>query len=211
MALEQVQELFDFIEKSPSCFHVIDNVKKTLVEEGFEELFENKKWQLQEGGKYFVTRNLSSIIAFKVPGKDFASFHIIASHSDSPTFKIKDNPEQQVKGKYVQLNTEKYGGMIFSTWFDRPLSVAGRALVKTDKGVETKLVNIDRDLVVIPNLAIHLDRTANDGMKYNPQVNLLPLYGDAASKDTFDKLVAEACGVQEEDLLSTLTCSSTTA
>ena len=203
MALEQVQELFDFIEKSPSCFHVIDNVKKTLVEEGFEELFENKKWQLQEGGKYFVTRNLSSIIAFKVPGKDFASFHIIASHSDSPTFKIKDNPEQQVKGKYVQLNTEKYGGMIFSTWFDRPLSVAGRALVKTDKGVETKLVNIDRDLVVIPNLAIHLDRTANDGMKYNPQVNLLPLYGDAASKDTFDKLVAEACGVQEEDLLST--------
>ena len=109
-----------------------------------------------------------------MPGKDFASFHIIASHSDSPTFKIKDNPEQQVKGKYVQLNTEKYGGMIFSTWFDRPLSVAGRALVKTDKGVETKLVNIDRDLVVIPNLAIHLDRTANDGMKYNPQVNLLP-------------------------------------
>lgn len=103
-----------------------------------------------------------------MPGKDFASFHIIASHSDSPTFKIKDNPEQQVKGKYVQLNTEKYGGMIFSTWFDRPLSVAGRALVKTDKGVETKLVNIDRDLVVIPNLAIHLDRTANDGMKYNP-------------------------------------------
>ena len=156
MALEQVQELFDFIEKSPSCFHVIDNVKKTLVEEGFEELFENKKWQLKEGGKYFVTRNLSSIIAFKVPGKDFASFHIIASHSDSPTFKIKDNPEQQVKGKYVQLNTEKYGGMIFSTWFDRPLSVAGRALVKTDKGVETKLVNIDRDLCSLSQIPICL-------------------------------------------------------
>ncbi len=123
----------------------------------------------QEGGKYFVTRNLSSVIAFKVPTKDFNSFHIVASHSDSPTFKIKDNPEQSVKGKYVQLNTEHYGGMIYSTWFDRPLSVAGRAMVKTDKGVQTRLVNIDRDLLVIPNLAIHMDRTANDGMKYNPQ------------------------------------------
>ena len=95
----------------------------------------------------FVTRNLSSIIAFKVPSKEYRSFHIVASHSDSPTFKIKDHPEQSVKGKYVQLNTERYGGMIYSTWFDRPLSIAGRVLVKTDKGVETRLVNIDRDLL----------------------------------------------------------------
>ena len=202
MSLESVQELFDFIEQSPSCFHVIDNVKKELKNAGFEELCENKKWEIKEGGKYYVTRNLSSIIAFKVPSKDFKSFHIVASHSDSPTFKIKDNPEQSVKGKYVQLNTERYGGMIYSTWFDRPLSVAGRVLVKTDKGVQTRLVNIDRDLLVIPNLAIHMDRTANDGMKYNPQVNLLPLFGDAASKDTFNKLVAEACGVKEEDILA---------
>ena len=126
----------------------------------------------------------------------------MASHSDSPTFKIKDNPEQSIKGKYVQLNTERYGGMIYSTWFDRPLSVAGRVMVKTEKGVQTRLVNIDRDLLVIPNLAIHMDRTANDGMKYNPQTNLLPLFGDAASKDTFDKLVAEACGVKEEDVIA---------
>ena len=194
MALETVHELFDFIENSPSCFHVIDNVKAELKKEGFEELCENKKWEIKEGGKYFVTRNLSSVIAFKVPTKDFKSFHIVASHSDSPTFKIKDNPEQSVKGKYVQLNTERYGGMIYSTWFDRPLSVAGRVMVKTEKGVQTRLV--------IPNLAIHMDRTANDGMKYNPQTNLLPLFGDAASKDTFDKLVAEACGVKEEDVIA---------
>ena len=187
MALEHVQELFDFIQQSPSCFHVIENVKKQLTEQGFEELCENKNWQIKEGGKYFVTRNLSSVIAFKVPTKDFKSFHIVASHSDSPTFKIKDHPEQMVKGKYVQLNTERYGGMIYSTWFDRPLSIAGRALVKTETGVATKLLNIDRDLLVIPNLAVHMDRTVNDGMKYNPQVNLLPLYGDAASKDTFNK------------------------
>lgn len=203
MALEHVQELFDFIQQSPSCFHVIENVKKQLTEQGFEELCENKNWQIKEGGKYFVTRNLSSVIAFKVPTKDFKSFHIVASHSDSPTFKIKDYPEQMVKGKYVQLNTERYGGMIYSTWFDRPLSIAGRALVKTETGVATKLLNIDRDLLVIPNLAVHMDRTVNDGMKYNPQVNLLPLYGDAASKDTFNKLVAEACGTAEENIIST--------
>lgn len=203
MALEHVQELFDFIQQSPSCFHVIENVKKQLTEQGFEELCENKNWQIKEGGKYFATRNLSSVIAFKVPTKDFKSFHIIASHSDSPTFKIKDHPEQMVKGKYVQLNTERYGGMIYSTWFDRPLSIAGRALVKTETGVATKLLNIDRDLLVIPNLAVHMDRTVNDGMKYNPQVNLLPLYGDAASKDTFNKLVAEACGTAEENIIST--------
>lgn len=203
MILESVQELFDFIEKSPSAFHVIENTKEMLIKEGFEELCENKKWALEEGKKYFVTRNLSSIIAFKIPSKDYKSFHIVASHSDSPTFKIKDHPEQSVKGKYVQLNTERYGGMIYSTWFDRPLSVAGRALVKTDKGVETRLVNIDRDLLVIPNLAIHMDRTANDGMKYNPQVNLLPLFGDASAKDTFNRLVAEACGAKEEDIVST--------
>ena len=203
MALEHVQELFDFIQQSPSCFHVIENVKKQLTEQGFEELCENKNWQIKEGGKYFVTRNLSSVIAFKVPTKDFKSVHIVASHSDSPTFKIKDHPEQMVKGKYVQLNTERYGGMIYSTWFDRPLSIAGRALVKTETGVATKLLNIDRDLLVIPNLAVHMDRTVNDGMKYNPQVNLLPLYGDAASKDTFNKLVAEACGTAEENIIST--------
>ena len=203
MALEHVQELFDFIQQSPSCFHVIENVKKQLTEQGFEKLCENKNWQIKEGGKYFVTRNLSSVIAFKVPTKDFKSFHIVASHSDSPTFKIKDHPEQMVKGKYVQLNTERYGGMIYSTWFDRPLSIAGRALVKTETGVATKLLNIDRDLLVIPNLAVHMDRTVNDGMKYNPQVNLLPLYGDAASKDTFNKLVAEACGTAEENIIST--------
>ena len=202
MYRKTAKKLLKFIEKSPTAFQAVTEMTKRLDKEGFEELKEEDHWKLKKGGNYYVTRNHSAIIAFSIPQKHVWKFHIMASHSDSPTFKIKDNPEQSVKGKYVQLNTERYGGMIYSTWFDRPLSIAGRVMVKTEKGVQTRLVNIDRDLLVIPNLAIHMDRTANDGMKYNPQTNLLPLFGDAASKDTFDKLVAEACGVKEEDVIA---------
>ena len=201
MALEHVQELFDFIQQSPSCFHVIENVKKQLTEQGFEELCENKNWQIKEGGKYFVTRNLSSVIAFKVPTKDFKSFHIVASHSDSPTFKIKDHPEQMVKGKYVQLNTERYGGMIYSTWFDRPLSIAGRALVKTETGVATKLLNIDRDLLVIPSVAIHMNRNANDGMKYMANIDTIPLFSSEDPAAAILPMAAEAAGVSPDNVL----------
>ena len=196
------EELIEFISKSPTCFHVTDNIKKILDEAGFVRLQESGEWNLEAGGRYYVTRNNSSVIAFYMP-EHISGFHIMASHSDSPCFKIKENPEIGVAEKYVKLNVEKYGGMLMSTWFDRPLSIAGRALVKTETGVATKLLNIDRDLLVIPNLAVHMDRTVNDGMKYNPQVNLLPLYGDAASKDTFNKLVAEACGTAEENIIST--------
>ena len=202
MALETVHELFDFIENSPSCFHVIDNVKAELKKEGFEELCENKKWEIKEGGKYFVTRNLSSVIAFKVPTKDFKSFHIVASHSDSPTFKIKDNPEQSVKGKYVQLNTERYGGMIYSTWFDRPLSIAGRVIVRKDGKLEERLVNFDRDLVMIPNLAIHMNREANSGISYNAQKDMLPLFSMGGKDVSLQKLLGEQLGVDGKDILS---------
>ena len=203
MNAQHVEELFQFIENSPSCFHAIETIRKKLNDEGFIELVEGRSWQIEKGKKYYVTRNLSSIIAFKIPENDFKNFHIVASHSDSPTFKIKENAEIEVNNKYVKLNTEKYGGMICSTWFDRPLSIAGRILVKEGNLVKTHIVNIDKDLVIIPNLAIHMNRAVNDGYKYNAQIDMLPLYGDNTSKGSLMKTVAQSVGVEEDSILGT--------
>lgn len=203
MNIQHVEELFQFIENSPSCFHAIETIRKKLNAEGFIELVEGRSWQIEKGKKYYVTRNLSSIIAFKIPENDLKNFHIVASHSDSPTFKIKENAEIEVNNKYVKLNTEKYGGMICSTWFDRPLSIAGRILVKEGNLVKTHLVNIDKDLVIIPNLAIHMNRAVNDGYKYNAQIDMLPLYGDNTSKGSLMKTVAQSVGVEEDSILGT--------
>lgn len=199
------KELLNFIEKCPSCFHAIKTIKEKLNENDFIELFESKKWNIQKGKKYYVTRNSSSIIAFKVGEElDNYSFNIIASHSDSPTFKIKENFEIEANKKYIQLNTEKYGGMIYATWMDRPLSVAGRVIVKNDNKFETKFVNIDKDLVLIPNVAIHMNKEVNTGMKYNEQTDMLPLYGTFENgKDNFMDLIAEYAGVEKENILST--------
>lgn len=201
MYRKTAEELLDFIEKSPSCFHAIENMKEMLSEEGFQELKEEEKWEIEKGGKYFVTRNASSVIAFAVPETDFKGYRIMASHSDSPTFKIKENPEMEADKKYVKLNVERYGGMICSTWFDRPLSVAGRVIVKEEGRFVTKLVNVDRDLLMLPNMAIHMNREVNDGYKYNAQVDMLPTYGGIGAKDTFMKTIAETAGVKEEDIL----------
>ena len=203
MNIQHVEELFQFIENSPSCFHAIVTIREKLNDEGFIELVEGRSWQIEKGKKYYVTRNLSSIIAFKIPENDFKNFHIVASHSDSPTFKIKENAEIEVNNKYVKLNTEKYGGMICSTWFDRPLSIAGRIVVKEGNLVKTHLVNIDKDLVIIPNLAIHMNRAVNDGYKYNAQIDMLPLYGDNTSKGSLMKTVAQSVGVEEDSILGT--------
>ncbi|MDY2737415.1 M18 family aminopeptidase, partial [Intestinibacter sp.] len=201
MFKQMTEELLDFIQKSPSCYHAVENTKKILDKNGFCEVSEGKVWELQEGGKYYVIRNCSSIIAFKIPSKNFKGFNIVASHSDAPTFKIKENYQIEVDNKLVKLNVEKYGGMIFSSWFDRPLSIAGKVVVKEGNKFVSRLVNIDRDLVVIPNLAIHFNRNINDGYKYNAQNDMLPLYGDISSKETLMKLVAENVGVAEEDIL----------
>jgi aspartyl aminopeptidase len=195
------RRMLDFIDESPSCFHVIDNLKKKLTKEGFKELKESENWKLTPG-KFFVTRNDSSIISFKIPKKDFRGFNMIASHSDSPSFKIKENPEIAADGAYVKLNVEKYGGMLCAQWFDRPLSVAGRVIVADKKnGIKTKLVYVDRDLLMIPALAIHMNREANDGYKYNAQVDMLPIIGDASSKDKLFEIVAKAASVKIEDIL----------
>lgn len=202
MYREKAEQLLKFIEKSPSCFHVIANMKEELEAKGFQKLNENQVWKLKENGKYYVTRNGSSIIAFKIPKKDFTGFHIMASHSDAPSFKIKENPEMDVDKKYTKLNVEKYGGMLCAPWFDRPLSVAGRVMVKEDNCIRTVLVNVDRDLVIIPNLAIHMNREANSGYQYNAQIDMLPLYGDESAKGGFKKLIADAAGVEEEKVIA---------
>ena len=203
MSSNHVKQLFKFIENSPSCFHAIKTITEELKNEGFVEIKEKDTWQIEQGKKYYVTRNLSSVIAFKIPQNDFKSFNIVASHSDSPTFKIKANAEIEVKNKYVKLKTEKYGGMICSTWFDRPLSIAGRILVKENNAVKTHLVNIDKDLVIIPNLAIHMNREVNDGYTYNAQIDMLPLYGDNSSKGSLMKTIAKEAEVEEESILDT--------
>lgn len=199
---ELLRGLFDFIEKSPTCFHAVQEVKNILLAGGFEELQETKPWTVQAGKRYFVTRNQSSLIAFSMPEEEMRAFQIVASHSDSPTFKIKKNPEKEVQGHYVQLNTERYGGMICASWFDRPLSVAGRVAVRTENGgVQSRLVCCDRDLVVIPNLAIHMNRSANDGYAYNPQTDMLPLYGGEGAGGSFRKEIAAAAGAAPEHIL----------
>lgn len=202
MSRQTTRELLRFIEETPSVFHVIRRFEEMLTVQGFERLPETSAWNLKKGGRYFVTRNGSSLIAFSVPEKDFANFQISAAHSDSPSFKIKENPEMAMGGRYVELNTERYGGMIFAPWFDRPLSVAGRAVVKQDGKLETRLVNIDRDLLMLPNLAIHMDRQINSGYEYHPQKDLIPIFGDERSRGMFSKLIAQAAGAEEADVLA---------
>ena len=194
-----VQKLLDFVQKSPTSFHAIDAICAKLKD--FTPLQEGEKWQLTPGGKYYVTRNRSSIIAFTLPKGTVNGFQLIASHSDSPTFKVKENAELSVRDHYIQLDVERYGGMIMSSWFDRPLSVAGRAVVRTEKGVSTVLVNLDRDTVMIPNVAIHMNREVNNGYKYNAAVDTMPLWGTQATKETFRAEIAKAAGVSVEDLL----------
>lgn len=196
-----IQELFDFIEKSTDCYHTVDTITELLKAQGYSELSESGDWNLSEGGRYFVTRNRSSVISFRIPNTGANSFMITASHSESPCFKLKPNPEMQTEGGYVKLNTEKYGGMIYSSWLDRPLSLSGRITVRKDNGISTVLVKIDCDLMVIPNAAIHLNSKINDGYVFNPQKDLLPMFGGGETDDTVRSLVARETGVREEDIL----------
>lgn len=156
--LKTAGQLFSFIQASPSPFHAVANMKRELDAHGYAQLLEGEEWRLEEEGKYYVIRNGSALIAFRIPKRDFLGFQIMASHSDSPSFKIKENPEMDVEGHYVKLNVEKYGGMLCAPWFDRPLSVAGRVIIREGSRLVTRLVNVDRDLCMIPSLAIHMNR-----------------------------------------------------
>ena len=202
MYIETTEKLLDFIEKSPTAFQAVDEMQKRLTENGFEVLSEKEYWKLVPGGKYLVTRNNSALIAFCIPEKESRVFHIMASHSDSPSFKIKENPEIKVDNSYVKLNVEKYGGMLMAPWFDRPLSVAGRVIIRRNDGLEEKLVDIKRDLVMIPNLAIHMNREANNGVAYNPQKDLQPLFTAGNTDRTLLEIIAEQVGIKKEDIIS---------
>ncbi len=200
MSKEYARELLSLIDKSPTAYQVVDNVKCILDAAGFKGLKESEVWKLEAGGKYYVTRNDSSVIAFTIPKPDYKGFKIIASHSDSPCPKLKENDEMK-SDDYVRLNVEKYGGMLLAPWFDRPLSVAGRILVKDGDGIKSILVNLDKDVAVIPSMAIHMNKEANTGYTYRVQQDMLPIVSTGYAKKSVMSLIAEAAGVDEDSIL----------
>ena len=198
------EQLMRFIQAAPTAFHTVQALREILLSRGFTELAEELPWgRLSPGGSYFVTRNSSSVISFRLPEEQpFRSFLIMASHSDSPAFRLKAGPELESAGAYVRLNAERYGGMLMSPWFDRPLTLAGRVMVRTGEGASERLIYLDRDLLLIPSLAIHMDREANSGKKLSAQTDLLPLYGPLTAKGALAREIAAAAGVSPEELLS---------
>ncbi len=197
--------LLGFIKESPSMFHTVRTIRSRLDEAGFVYLPEVRPWECEPGGSYYTVRNNSSIIAFKV-GSDVrpacCHFQIAASHSDSPTFKLKANSALEGPGPYARLNVEAYGGMIDYTWFDRPLSVAGRVLVETENRIESMLVSLNDVVAIIPSLAIHMDHGVNSGFAPNRKVDLCPLFSAGElSAGAFDELLAERLGVQPRQML----------
>ena len=189
-------ELISFIKRSPTAYHTVESVKEMLIAEGYTECFESDPASFSDGGKHFVIRNGTSLIAFRGSNKN--GFMICASHSDTPTFKVKS----EMAGTYARVAVERYGGSILSTWLDRPLSLAGRVIARTEDGIKSILVDVDKDLLTIPNVAIHLNRTINDGYKFNPAVDMLPLAGSSASHGKLTALIAEAAGVSEGDIVA---------
>ena len=204
------QELIDFIHESPSPYHVVQNLKDKLLNQGFQELNLTETWKLEKGKKYFTTKNNSAIFTFSIGTKDLPSCGIkmICAHSDSPGFKIKPEPEMLVENKLLKLNTEVYGGPILMTWLDRPLSIAGRVSLKSDNPLFPKSAFVDfkKPLLIIPNLAIHLNRSVNDnGIALNKQKDMLPFMGIV--NETFEKdnylvgLIAQELNVAPEEII----------
>ena len=196
---DTVKQLFDFIAASPCAAHTVETVRRRLLSEGYEERPEGATGALSDGGKYFVVRNGTSLIAFRYHQRA-RGFLMCASHTDSPSFRVKMNAESL--GAYTRIETEPYGGMIYYTWLDRPLSVAGRVFVRTPEGMEERLVNLDCDLLTIPSVDIHMNRTVNDGYKWNPAVDLLPLCGTAEAKGAFAARLAKEAGADPSDILA---------
>lgn len=199
-AFEEIsRDLLHFISKSPSPFHAARGIKTAFVYDHAVELREEDDWEIEPGHKYVVTRNGSAVIAFAVPKEPARDFRIIAAHGDSPTFKIKEDPEI-ADGPYVRLNVEPYGGMIMSSWTDRPLTVAGRVIVREKGALVPKLVCPGKPLLVIPSLAIHMNREVNQGYHWNAQKDLLPLWGPAGGLSFMDVIAAEAKCAKEDIL-----------
>ena len=198
--MDILKNLMDFLDSSVTMFHAINECEKVLQRSGFTYLPENEKWNINKG-KYYTKRNSSSLIAFDIAEGDY-HFQISAAHSDSPTFKLKDRPVIEANG-YLKLNVEGYGGMINATWLDKPLTLAGRVMVNTDKGIETRLLHIDRDLLIIPNVPIHFNREINKGFAFNNQVDMLPILSAGNLKeDDFDNMIAKELGIEPEAILA---------
>ncbi|MCM1137527.1 MAG: M18 family aminopeptidase [Muribaculum sp.] len=200
--------LMEFLDKSPVNFLAVKTAKEKLDSCGFCELDSRAKWELQRGGKYYVTKNSSAIFAFVVADSEpSAGFRIISAHSDSPCFRVKPNAEILTQGGVVKLNVEVYGGPILYTWFDRPLSLAGRVILRSDDPLNpiTKIIKFDRPLLTIPHLAIHFNRAVNEGNPLSKQRDMLPVIAivkDAVEKDNLLlNLIAEAAGCKPEDIL----------
>lgn len=203
MKQKNIEELLRFIDESPTCFHAVENVRQMLDEAGFQssdELLVEASSKQSLTDKAYIIRNDSSLIAYKLPKQKAKGFHIMASHSDSPCFKIKTKPEIVVDEQYVKLNVEKYGGMILSTWMDRTLGIAGRVITKKEDKFISTLVNLSSDCCVIPNLSVHFNREINKGFEYNPQVDMLPLFsGEKSSK--LMKKIAEQLSLSDAEIL----------
>ena len=198
--MEILKDLMNFLDSSVTMFHAINECEKVLKDSGYIYLPENEKWNIR-AGKYYTKRNSSSLIAFDIADGDY-HFQISAAHSDSPTFKLKDRPIIESNG-YLKLNVEAYGGMIDATWLDKPLTLAGRVMVDTGCGIETRLLYIDKDLLIIPNVPIHFNREINKGFAFNNQVDMLPVFsaGNLSEAD-FDKMLAKELGVKPEAILA---------
>ncbi len=188
-----------FLDRSPSPFHAVAAAADLLDQAGFTRLEEGSAWTLVPGGQYYVTRNQSSLIAFRLPSEALMAWRMTAAHSDVPTFAVKGD-RLDGDAKYARLSAEGYGGMIHYTWMDRPLTVAGRVIVRTKAGVESRLIYLDRDLLTMPSLAIHQQRDVNRGHEFNGQKELQPLYGLSGGK-SLTALLAEALNVAESDIL----------
>ena len=193
-------EFLEFINKSKTPFHATYELATKLEKNGFKRLLESNRWDIELGGKYYLLKNDSSIIAFTVPmNLDDLSFNITASHTDSPTFKVKPNHTVETAAKTLGMHLEVYGGTILSSWLDRPLSVAGRVVVREGNKLVSMLVDIDRPLCVIPNVAIHQNRSVNDGYKYNPAIDMVALYGSKGSKK-LEELIKEKLNLNDKDI-----------
>lgn len=205
--INYVDKLLSLIKKATSQFHTVEAVKQQLLEQGYEELYWKENWNLQKGGKYMVIHHGSSMFAFTV-GTAFDvkdSFRIAAAHGDFPGFRIKPNPEVTTE-KYMQLNVESYGGVNLASWLDRGLSAAGRVALKSEDVFhpEIRLIDLEKTMFTIPNIAIHLEREMNKGIEWNKQTQMLPvagMFGDEKEKPVFLETLARKMGVQADDIL----------
>ena len=202
--MDVIHGLMAYLDESVSCYHAAAGLASLLEAAGYERLLESERWDLQVGGKYFVTRGDASVLAFRLPRRDFRGFMMAAAHSDSPALKLRRWAGTPSAGGTLRLSVEPYGGMILRSWLDRPLGIAGRVMTEEADGtIRTRLVDFGRDMAVIPSVAIHMDRGVNQGRALDPAVDMLPLFGLGEDASAFDACLARELGTAPEAVLAT--------